>query len=711
MAWNDAPPTKQELNTIPNSDWASTPPTKEEILESSKKEGSNIGNLITNSISELANQPLKLPGEVMDPNQFIPGLMAGLKKIDEYTGAPIRKFTTGLISGQPQDHAPSGAEQAKMLGVPTTTYGEKYGVPSYLGGNVAPSDVAGFGLEVVQDPLMLAQGLMKVGGKLMPIIKEAPEAMKGILSAEGGQTAKGFGEGAASANAESLAKTGVQLDSGKTAIENNGMLFQKTQPKNLEELNHVELPNDSGKLASYDRMKDIEKIVPDLTVRPLNYHYEMLKNPEAMKELKLEYQNLPSESSKKIAAYNQAMVSEARDKIKGTVNEITGHDPISLSDQGENIINDVKNKYIQEKDSLGPMFQKIKETSTPLNAQEAKDFQIALANNTKMDALLKVEKNGSIGFLPYSPKYGLSSNEYNQLKKVMTDFNGPMSFKDIQNSRDYLRKLIDPSNPKATEELSKARSFMLDQLEEMANKNSDMRDVFSNYAKNERTREQFESIMGGKVDSLDAMFRANPDKVVKKILSNPNYVQITENYLGKDKTKDLIQSYLSDGLEKSFSDVKGFKPHEVQNWLTKNKQFVDRYLDKDVSERISALADYGYQAKRFMDQVNPSGTAASLLKGIEPIGFAQKVTHSGPVAAITSEISSKLGASAKQKQAVNVFNKYMSNASISEKRSVFKELKNTLGDYLKDVNFEDIMKADITARALKNVSTQQNNKE
>src|SRR4051812_14786850 len=69
------------------------------------------------------------PWYAFDPKNMGSGFINGLEKIDEYTGAPIRKLVTEAVRGEAMEHAPSGAEQAKMMGATDKTYEEMWGLP------------------------------------------------------------------------------------------------------------------------------------------------------------------------------------------------------------------------------------------------------------------------------------------------------------------------------------------------------------------------------------------------------------------------------------------------------------------------------------------------------------------------------------------------------------------------------------------------------
>jgi len=629
------------------------------------------------------------------------GLLGGLQKIDEYTGAPVRKFVTEKVTGEPMGHAPSGAEQAEMLGASTKSYNEVYGIPKMLGGGASPADIYGIGLEAIQDPFLL--GSLAYGG-----LKKGVQAAKGLFTpvenigeAAANASSKAFSDvgamqaGQAAAESSMNAKSGVTFSGGDVSVENSGKLFNIKKPESLEELRNWVPDEGQGQLQSFRRLGEIEADLPDLKTKPLQYHYEMLSNPKKMKELKLQFENLPTQDAQKIAIYNQNMVDESLSKATKEIENISGSAPLKIEDAGHDFISTVKDKYNAEKSSLGPMFEKFKETSRPLSKTEAIDIQIAIGENSKIGSLISVDpKTGGIVFKPNSPKTGLSSQEYSVVKEVLGDFNGSLSFKDIQNIREHMRKTIDYSNPHATEEIGKVRSILLDQLEFMASKSSpEMRDVFKSYAINERTRESLEKIIGGKIESLDAMYSANPDKVVSKIFANPNYAGIAKEYIGDDKFNEIVGSYLKKGLDESFDRVRGYEPSKLRNFLTKNRTFMNRYVNPDTSKRLLSIADSGYMAKRFLDEVNPSGTAASLISGLEPTNFIQKISKQGITGAVTSEVAGLVSSKVKQKNAIKAFNESMSGASASTsskvKQSILNKYKGSFSN-LKDTNVDYI---------------------
>lgn len=593
-------------------------------------------------------------------------IAASAKKIDEYTGAPIRKFVTEAVTGKDLEKAPTGADQAKMMGATDKTYGEVFGLPPQYGGNISPADIYGVALEVVQDPFTIASAAKKgfqVLSKTATPIVEGISAKQAIRS---GQTQ------AAEATAQAAAKSGATLSGGGMTVEQGGKLFDLKAPQSLDELRNWNVTPGAGELVGKDRLKQIESNITDLKTKPLKYHYDMMENPKAMKELKLKFENLPTDDAKKIAAYNQEIVNESAKKVKSTVDSISKNKPKNLIDAGDDFISVVKDKYKAEKDLLKPVFEQLKEVP-PSSTDEMRDLAIAIGENTKIGKLMSVSEDGKIFLNKNTPRSGISDAEHSVLSRVIDDMNNGMTFKEMQDVREFLRKSLDPINPGGTAEINAVRSVMLDQMEHKAAQlGPSVRDTFKAYAKNERTRENIEKIIGGKVESLDAMFSANPERVVNKVFSNPNYAKIVSEYVGQDKMQDLVASYVNNGVKKAYDSAKGFQPHTLKNWLKSNDQFLTNYVAPEVKQRLNDLADYGYFGKRFLDEVNPSGTTASLVSAIEPKGFFQKVSKDGITAAVRSETVGRVDTKLKQSQAIEATNELLGTPKVK------KDYKNTM---------------------------------
>jgi hypothetical protein len=464
-----------------------------------------------------------------------------------------------------------------------------------------------------------------------------------------------------SVSSESASKAKANISGGDLSIETGGKPFSYNAPKNLDELNFWQPSSGAGELPGKGRLKEIEQILPDLQTKPLAYHYDMMDNPKSMKALKLQFENLPTDSAKKIAAYNQSMVDDAAQSVRTTIKNMTGEEPMGLSDSGHDFIAKVREKYENDREALGPVFEDLQK-SAPLSEAEAKDLAINISQNSKIGKLTSVDPNtGEVLVAKNSPRSGMSDDEHAAISRVLSDLNsGGMSFQDIQNSREFLRKMVDPANPNATPEINKVRSLMLGQLENMAeSRNPNAGKAFRDYAINERSRENVEKIIGGKISDLDRMYAANPDKVVGKIFSNPNYSKIVGEYVGPEKMKEMAQSYVADGLRNSFDSAKGFLPSTMKSWLgqAKNKAILNANVDPEVVERLGAAADYGYYGKRFLDEVNPSGTAASLKEALEPGNFFSSVKQKGFVGALEASASDKIQKVTQQNSAVKNFNK------------------------------------------------------
>lgn len=579
------------------------------------------------------------PWYAFDPKNLGAGFFEGLKTIDEYTGAPVRKFVTESITGKELAHAPTGSEQAKMLGASDKTYKEMWGVPSYLGGDISPADIYGVGLEMVQDPFVIASG-----------VKSAVKASRPIV--------------------ESVASKTSRLGAKPTTEAVGAFKFKA--PESLEELRSWKPKAGTGELAGKERLKEIVNTVQDLETKPLKYHFDMMENPKAMKELKLRFENLPTSDAKKIAQYNQQIVDESTDKIAQTVTDLGNREPRLLGDAGNDFIGSVKDKYRAEKKALGPIFEEVQKKAPIMNKTDSHDLIVALGENTKLGKVLEQSgETGRFGLGPNTPRTGLSDSEYGVLKRVIDDLNDGMKFDEIQKTREFLRKSIDPSNPAASQEVQKVRSIMLNKLEEMADSiNPQIGKTFRDYAINERSRESVEKIIGGSIDSIDRMYAANPEKVVQKIFSNPNYTEVVRDYIGPEKMNEMVSSFISSGIDKATDSAKGFSPSRFRSWMKSNDSILRNNVPQATIDRLNALADYGYYGKRFLDEVNPSGTAASLKEMLEPGNIFEQVKRKGVVQGALSQGIGAVQDVVKRGQAKSNLDQMLGNKAV--KKSVDK---------------------------------------
>lgn len=632
--------------------------------------------------------PEEVPFYTLRPEMLGAGFMAGLGKIDEYTGAPLRKFFTEMATGKELEKAPTGAEQAAMMGAPTTSYQEAYGVPKMLGGGLSPADIYGVGLEIAQDPLML-------GGYAAKGISKGAEFLKGLggLGEAAESTAKAGAKAGASATsamrgaqeAEQAAAAMGQaaqeatVGGGEQAAKMTGEFFKVKPPQSVKEIEGWQAPAGLDKMQQLERMREIQTTVPDLMVPPTEFHFKMFEDPKAMKSLKSDFDNLSSPVKTQLGKYNISMLNESAQKTEQTIKGLTpGKEILKTADTGENFIQNALNTYKAHKQEAGPLFEQMQK-SKPLTAADVDFLKGGIIENTKAAPLLAVDDEGKMFLKPNTSRTGLSDSEYNAIKRVFDDLGGPVTFQDLQRQREYLRKMIDPANPAATEELSKVRSIMLDQLQEMASKKMpNMRQVFQDYAKNETAIDNIEKIIGGKLESMNQIFAANPEKVVKKILSNPNNQEIVSQFLGKDAYNEILASYLEEGFKKSFDEVRGFKPQDMRAFLNQNQNLLARSMAPEQIERLKALADHGYLARRFLDEVNPSGTTEAFLKAIEPGAFTQEVIQKGPIAAVKQGLMSKVLTSQKQKQSMEALNQVLAGAEATTEASAKAKLYEAL---------------------------------
>ena len=213
---------------------------------------------------------------------------------------------------------------------------------------------------------------------------------------------------------------------------------------------------------------------------------------------------------------------------------------------------------------------------------------------------------------------------------------------------------------------------------------------------------------------MNQIYAANPEKVVKKLLANPNNQEIVTQFLGKDAYDEILASYLQEGFKKSFDEVRGFQPQKMRAFLNQNQNLLARSMAPEQIERLKALADHGYLARRFLDEVNPSGTAEAFIKSLEPGTFTQEVIQKGPVAAVKQGVYSKVLTSQKQKQAMSTLNEVLAGANAkaeaeaaaaAQKAALYEKLKAKMPQAQKGVSAGAKVKAGATMETPKKEET------
>lgn len=576
------------------------------------------------------------------------------KQVSEAYGVPESKFVMPIVQAQP--FAGSAYEQA-----PPEWEKDKVEIyPSQQAGVLGDVAMGGLGLNLA------LKGVGKAAGAAAGLKRTAEAAAKANAEAQAMAGARSATEAAQEASNQSFIKNLLNFEAnvggGEQTVKTQGEMFKVKPPQSVKEIEAWKAPSGLDEMQQMKRMREIQTTLPDLQVPPTELHYKMFEDPKAMKNLKGDFDNLSSPEKSQLAKYNIAMLNESAKKTDTLINDIGGGNILKPVEQGEKFIEDALTKYKGHKAEAAPLFEQMQKTR-PLSAEDVDFLKGAVISNTKAAPLLAVDDAGKMILKPNNSKTGLSDSEYNAIKRIFDDLEGRVSFTDIQRQRDYLRKMIDPANPGATEELGKVRSVMLDQLEQMASKKMpEMRQVFQDYAKNETAIDNIEKMIGGKIETLNQIYAANPESVVKKILANPNNQKIVSEYLGPQAYNEILASYLQQGYKKSFDEVRGFLPHEMRKFITNNENLLARSLPPEQIERMKALADHGYLARRFLDEVNPSGTVDAFMKSIEPGTFTQEVINKGPLAAIKQSALSKVLTSQKQKQSVSTLNEVLAGA-------------------------------------------------
>lgn len=422
-------------------------------------------------------------------------------------------------------------------------------------------------------------------------------------------------------------------------------------------------------LPSADRLREIEQILPDLKIKPTHIHYNMLKDKQSYDVMRVRLKELPGKERQALDAYDQSMKAEIMSKI----DQMIGPERQGATDAGIKLMNDVHNMHKAQRKQIGPLFQEIQATPIPERqhvegllhklAQEVTGFDRAV------DTSKYVGETGKVAMRPFSSKMGLSRKAYGEIEQVVNDLNsGQLSFKDMQAVREYLRKEIDPTKPGATADLQGIRKAMLDHMEELVQtRNPDLRvrETFKAWAKNERMLESFEDMLGGKMESMDALYRANPDRVLNNIFANPNTVETARGLLGPERFQALAGDYLNSLRESATDSAKNqMSMANFASLLKRKRGVIESTFGKEGFQRLSALADLG-KIIPDMPPINPSGTGKTSIIG-SAIRGVKKLTGavSGTITGIgdAESAASALDSRAQAQAAVKYFNEMLARS-------------------------------------------------
>jgi hypothetical protein len=372
-------------------------------------------------------------------------------------------------------------------------------------------------------------------------------------------------------------------------------------------------------LPSAQRLREIEQILPDLQTKPNAIHHEMLKDKQTYDVLRTRLRDLPGPERQAMDAYDQRMKSEIQDKI----GQMIGPNPMNKTDSGFQLMSDVAERYKAQRAQTGPLFEQIQSTPIP-EGQHVEGLLHKLSDEVPgfgkaVDTTKYSGQTGQVEMRPFSSKMGLSRKAYSEIGQIVDDLNtGNLSFKEMQSMREFLRKEIDPANPRATADLEGIRKAMLSHMEELVeSRNPDLkvRQTFQTWAKNERMLESFEEMLGGKMEHLDSLYKANPDRVLTNVFANPNTVETARGMLGEERFKALAGDWLNSLRDTATDSAKNqMSMARFASSLKQKRGVIESVYGKDGFQRLSALADLG-KIIPDMPPVNPSGTAKTSIIG------------------------------------------------------------------------------------------------
>lgn len=559
-----------------------------------------------------AQDVVKLPGESLYRYIDKPGFT--MTDIADFAG-DIPAVGTGILSGIMAAPSGPGAIPAAMAGAGAGELARKaigrelIGIPRKQTAGEDAADVA-----VVTG----TGGLAQYGLNKLPALKEGAKKLFGLIPK--GNIAKEA--------TEAMVETGA-----KQVLPEETLFPQKVFEKALSPQSSKELTEKYGGQAAAkaglkeyptsQRLSEVVKNLPDLQYKPLPIHEQMLGDKTSYDILKLR-KELPDEIGQALNNYEQLMKQEAQEKLFDVPRAVAGRDPLPKVEAGESLLQTVKGSYEAKKEALGPIFQQFDRTRLPKVEiiPILKDKLVVDLPRLKPYLDLDME-TGNLVIRPFTPKMGITETAHSKLNTALQALNSPsLSFREMQNIREYLRQSIDPVNPKSTQILQDTRKSLLDFMDKLMTTykpKADVKGAFRAYAQNEQYLEQFERIIGGKVDNLDQLLLANPERVLDRVFSSVNNAEVSKKLLGDQSFNQVASDYLASMLEKA-TDKGVLSSNKFMTQYRKKQDVLKRVLPKEVTSRVESLGDL---MRIIPDAASPntSGTAkasqilGSLAKG------------------------------------------------------------------------------------------------
>ena len=458
---------------------------------------------------------------------------------------------------------------------------------------------------------------------------------------------------AADVGADAAARVGGQFSAEPSSISQSLKLGGIRAPRNIEELKNVKTPDiDMPNLTTLKRVS--QNLAGDLNYPPLELHAEMLKDPKAMKSFKIKFDSLPSEDATALAKYNYAMLEDAKDIAKQTAAAVSSNRAANIDEAFDLFRNTALSKYNTTKESLSPIFKDVTTGAKRLDENQTFNIIDNLTKKTGVENLVDII-DGKITVKSGGIKSGLSKVENDSLKEVVEALNDGASISELAKIREALRKRLNNLNPQETAKIQDMRKVLIDEMERIAEtKGPQFKEAMKGWAINEKGLDSVEKILGGNLDSLDESLLADP-KTLQKVFASKTNADTVKNFIGEEPFQDLIRFKLESLVNQSIDSVEGFKPHILKKLVKQNSDFIRRYAP-EAGQKLLDAADYGYLARRFLDDVNPSGTAGVLADILEPTSVINQLKTGNIKGAITAAASVGAIGKIQQKAAVKALN-------------------------------------------------------
>ncbi len=381
-------------------------------------------------------------------------------------------------------------------------------------------------------------------------------------------------------------------------------------------------------------VNEAESRLTDLQAKPTEFHKENLLGKTEQDRNNSLLKSSP-EFENTFNRYSSNMRHEINNKTEQAIESIAeGHTPISDPvSNGDQVSNVLEKQIVDEQKRLGPAFNELGK----YELADKGSHQLPLINSftekfPKLAEMFNTSDLETVKFNPWKSNWGISKEAYNAVKTVVRDAKSVESIEELVNLRRSIADKIKPLESSAVNgQLKQLSSTMMDYIDQnlklvlekipegegLLKDGKHIRDIFKDYAINERNRQFITSKFG--VDIENGGFKALAGKpasqVLAKIFKDEETVKAIKALLPKEEYEKLLANYIAQAKEAVTKDGV-LSSAKFGTFLNDKKNIVLNEAFKDIPEKLQRIRDLNTISRLVPDlpSSNPSGTANTVFE-------------------------------------------------------------------------------------------------